>query len=216
MVIYIYTLSHPITGEVRYVGKTNRLKTRYQTHITTKSKTHCSNWIKSLKTQNLLPLMEIVDEVGNDWVLMEQYWIAQFKVWGFNLTNQTAGGEGMYGYTPKHTTTKEWAEHSSKVHKGKIISTETRKKISIALTGNTLSIDTRGKIRTSCITIAEIRSSFILHVFYKKTNKYFGTFRTGSKLARVLGCNQSCVTMCLSGQNKSVKGLIIKRINCIK
>ena len=37
--------------------------------------------------------MEIIDEVPEEeWEFWEQYWISQFKCWGFNLTNLTLGG----------------------------------------------------------------------------------------------------------------------------
>lgn len=41
--------------------------------------------------------MTIIDETLEDWKTLEQYWICQFKSWGFNLTNITNGGEGSYG-----------------------------------------------------------------------------------------------------------------------
>jgi excinuclease UvrABC nuclease subunit len=30
---YIYSLEHPLTGEIRYIGKTRSLKQRYYSHI---------------------------------------------------------------------------------------------------------------------------------------------------------------------------------------
>jgi group I intron endonuclease len=217
MIIYIYTLSDPLTGEIRYIGKTNNLKTRYQTHVTTIKKSHCSRWIHSLIKNGSKPIMEVLDIVGeSNWVLMEQYWISQFKTWGFRLCNHTQGGEGMYGYTPKHTLTKAWAEQSSKIHKGKKVSQKVRDKISTTLTGTVLSESTKNKIRKRCVDVAEEQSTFILHTFCKNTNKLFGTFRTGMALSKKLNCAPSCVTMCLNGTNKSVKGIIIHRINCIK
>jgi hypothetical protein len=41
--------------------------------------------------------MTVIDEVIGDWEWLEQYWIEQFKQWGFILTNHTKGGEGVYG-----------------------------------------------------------------------------------------------------------------------
>ena len=37
--------------------------------------------------------LSIIDEV-EDWKYWEEYWIEQFKVWGFNLLNQNKGGGG--------------------------------------------------------------------------------------------------------------------------
>lgn len=98
MTTYIYTLEHPITNEIRYIGKTNNLDRRLHSHWTTgyKSKTKIGNWLKSLKKLKLKPIMTIIDETTDDWQQLEMYWISQFRTWGFNITNHTNGGEGVY------------------------------------------------------------------------------------------------------------------------
>lgn len=99
MKTFIYTLEHPITNEIRYVGKTNSPDRRLHYHWTVgfKSNNKTGNWLKSLKKINLKPIMTIIDESEDDWQLIEQYWIQQFRCWGFRLTNHTHGGEGSYG-----------------------------------------------------------------------------------------------------------------------
>lgn len=94
---YIYSLSDPMTGEIRYIGKTyNELKKRLYSHIMeckTDRKTHKINWIKSLLSNNKKPIISTIDIVPkSDWEYWEKYWIEQFKQWGFNLTNMTMGG----------------------------------------------------------------------------------------------------------------------------
>jgi predicted GIY-YIG superfamily endonuclease len=97
MITYIYTLSHPITGEVKYVGKTVNPKQRKHNHSNTARDkgTYKRNWINLLKSQKLRPKFEVIDEVTNDWKFWEKYWISQFKVWGFTLCNYTLGGDGL-------------------------------------------------------------------------------------------------------------------------
>jgi hypothetical protein len=99
MKTYIYTLEHPVTNEVKYVGKTNSPERRLHYHWTVgyKSNNKIGNWLKSLKKLKLKPIMIIIDETTNDWQQLEMYWISQFKTWGFKLTNHTNGGEGAYG-----------------------------------------------------------------------------------------------------------------------
>jgi hypothetical protein len=98
--IYIYTLSDSLG--VRYIGQTKNIKLRLYRHIYDAKKNgrrnkRCS-WIKSLLNKNEKPIIEVIDEVyGRDWVFWEQYWISQFKTWGFNLVNGSDGGEGTYG-----------------------------------------------------------------------------------------------------------------------
>lgn len=97
MKTYIYTLSHPISKEVKYVGKTVNPKQRKHNHsnVSRDKGTYKRNWINSLKTQKLRPVFEVIDEVENDWKFWEKYWISQFKAWGFNLCNHTIGGDGL-------------------------------------------------------------------------------------------------------------------------
>ena len=97
MITYIYTLSHPITGEVKYVGKTVNPKQRRHNHsnIARDKGTHKRNWINNLKSQKLRPKFEIIDQVSSDWKFWEKYWISQFRVWGFKLCNYGTGGEGL-------------------------------------------------------------------------------------------------------------------------
>lgn len=94
---YIYTLSDPITKEIRYIGKANNLKERYKNHINDARDigTHKRNWINSLKKKDLKPEIEVLDYVEiSKWQYWETFWINQFNVWGFNLLNYTDGGDG--------------------------------------------------------------------------------------------------------------------------
>lgn len=98
MKVFIYTLEHPITNEVRYVGKTKNPKMRFHNHCNKlhNEKTHKRNWINNLRKENLRPVMEILDEVEeSEWKYWEKFWIEQFRQWGFNLVNHTSGGDGL-------------------------------------------------------------------------------------------------------------------------
>jgi group I intron endonuclease len=129
VITYIYTLSDPVTNEIRYIGKTVNLEQRYKAHITVFNKSYKSSWIKSLIKENLLPVIDIIDIVENeDWEFWEKYWIAQFKAWGYNLTNLTDGG-----ISPSKSTNV--ANKISKSRKGFEVSQETKDKISKALKG---------------------------------------------------------------------------------
>lgn len=95
--VFIYTLCHPITGEIRYVGKTKNPQMRFHNHCNKlhNEKTHKRNWINKLRKKELKPVMDIIDEVPEDeWKQWEIYWIEQFRAWGFRLLNHGAGGEG--------------------------------------------------------------------------------------------------------------------------
>ena len=103
--VFIYTLSHPITNEIRYIGKTEQsLYNRYCEHVSLKNSRnnlnyHSKNWIKSLLRNNLKPKIELLDIVNKDnWENEEIFYISYFKYLGFNLTNhQKGGGKGNLG-----------------------------------------------------------------------------------------------------------------------
>lgn len=133
---FIYILIDPRTNQVRYVGKTDNLRKRYNHHLIYNGKSHKTSWIKNLKSDNQKPIMEVVDEVLLvDWKFWERYWISQFKTWGFDLVNNTDGGEGFASgeLNPAHLPHVKAIR--SKVHKGKVVSQKVRNKISKTLTG---------------------------------------------------------------------------------
>lgn len=110
---YIYALICPISNQIRYVGKTNSIRVRYNAHLNDKSKSHKTSWIKSLKSMGLKPECIVLDEAETDASFWEQYWIAQCKLWGFDLVNHTLGSEngctGIYNPRGNAKLTKEMA-----------------------------------------------------------------------------------------------------------
>ena len=103
--VKIYVLLHPITKEIRYVGKTTEaLNRRLCKHVYARNGTSkISKWIGKLHKQDLRPIIELLTECSKDkWQSIEKYWIAEFQSLGYNLMNTAPGGEsGCMGY--KHT-----------------------------------------------------------------------------------------------------------------
>lgn len=103
---FIYTLSDPNTGLVRYIGKTNNLKKRLSRHLSNNNlsnSTRKNNWIISLLRKNQLPIIETLDEVDStDIDFFEIFYISLFKSWGFDLLNGTEGGDGVDWTGKKH------------------------------------------------------------------------------------------------------------------
>lgn len=158
-ITYIYTLSCPITDEVRYVGKALNPKQRYNEHLSpsrTRDGTHKSNWIKSLLLNGMKPTMHIIDETINGYKELEIYWISQMKTWGFNLTNLTLGGDGTVGHIMTDATkekirkkafgrlhSSETKQEMSKNRKGKIKSQEHKDKLNLVRYGRPVSEETK-------------------------------------------------------------------------
>jgi group I intron endonuclease len=127
--VAIYTLSDPITGEVRYVGKTKSpLSRRLSCHISAKSRSsHCACWISSLVNCGRIPKIELLEEADeSSWEEKERFWISYLKFLGTRLTNLDSGGilgKRLHGRTRHEMSQKR---------KGRTLSLETRNKISLA------------------------------------------------------------------------------------
>jgi len=102
MEIKIYTLADPLTNEIKYIGKTkNDLKARVRLHLNIKKEKNNKRvkWIKELKSKGLRPKAEILEFCSDsDWEMLEDFWINQFRTWGFDLVNTCDGGQGRRGY----------------------------------------------------------------------------------------------------------------------
>ena len=83
---HIYTLSDPLTGQVRYVGASVNPKQRYNRHVAYSNATNIEkrNWVAGLRGRGLMPKMELLDMGSMD---TEEYWIDQFFAWGVDLLN---------------------------------------------------------------------------------------------------------------------------------
>lgn len=101
--IHIYTLSDPRTGEVRYVGRTNQPKIRFNNHLySDRGANHKWAWIKSLKSENLKPVMEIIESVpAAKAIESEKIWIESFRFYGCRLTNSDFGSIGALSVDAK-------------------------------------------------------------------------------------------------------------------
>ena len=102
--VYIYTLNCPISNEPKYVGITINPKHRYQNHICAYNNTKKDCWIKSLKSKNLKPIMQIISIVSKDLAENEEIkLIKEYKQKYPNLKNLSNGGYGPSGSQNKGT-----------------------------------------------------------------------------------------------------------------
>lgn len=154
--VRIYTLSCPVTNEIRYIGITTQtLERRLYNHSYCKHNKHKINWFNKLKRLELTPIIEEIDictiENASFW---EQYYISQFRAWGFRLLNATNGGGSLLEYPEiirkkisKALKGKKLTEEQKRKRKPRVSATEeTKRKISESIKGRTLSDETKAKI----------------------------------------------------------------------
>lgn len=96
----IYTLSHPTTNEIKYIGVTcGTLSNRLSQHIWTareRNNSYIHKWINLLIKNNLRPIIKEID-CGNEdsWKDLEKYWIKFYREKGYKLCNITNGGDSV-------------------------------------------------------------------------------------------------------------------------
>jgi hypothetical protein len=101
LAIYIYGLHCPVAGTIRYVGKSTKPAKRLNAHMCgAKSFTyshHTARWLRKLDASGLRPSVVILHECqsGERWQDVERQFIASAAERGWQLTNSTAGGEGL-------------------------------------------------------------------------------------------------------------------------
>ncbi len=212
--IYIYTLKDPITHAIKYIGKTKvSLNKRLKGHIdecllkTKPRKSYKINWIKNLLKQNLKPIIEELDTIeSEDWEWLEQYWISQFKNWGFKLTNMTDGGEG----NKNQIFSEETNIKRSKALLGIKFSQERKNNISKGLTGKTVSDITKEKLRNH-----NLGKKYNFETKLKKSksviqldldNNIINEFYSINEASRILKCSKGSIQNCCVGRGKTCGG----------
>lgn len=137
----IYLLIDPITKCNRYIGVAVDVRERYRKHCTRLAgNTYKVNWIKQLKSLDLKPIIEILEECDEfNWVRREQWWIAYGRFLGWPLTNLTDGGEGTLGREFSDETKRKIGESNKGNRKwaGRKHTEETKNRQREAKVGNT-------------------------------------------------------------------------------
>lgn len=112
---FIYGIQHPITKDLKYIGKTsNKLNDRLSYHLWYAKRPGKKNivyaWIKSLLDKGLRPEIYLIEEcaesAAND---REIYWIKFYRDSGINLKNVQNGGDGQpkgYQFKKRHVPEK--------------------------------------------------------------------------------------------------------------
>jgi len=133
MKFYIYKLWFTEEPTTVYIGITKNLQKRLTNHLCDTSKTRKTNWLRDRFSRgynfsySVLHTANTLEEAK----LTEQQMIVYYKSQGWILKNSTDGGDGQLG--------KEWGKESrekiSRANKSRVVSAETREKISKRVSG---------------------------------------------------------------------------------
>ncbi len=97
----IYALKCPISGEIRYIGKSSDPNRRLRSHVNEAVRNirdhHTARWIRKLLALDKEPVIVELLCVPDDfsWEAIERFMIATARHLGLRITNSTAGGEGF-------------------------------------------------------------------------------------------------------------------------
>jgi hypothetical protein len=136
----VYALRDPHTNQIRYVGWSVDPVARLKRHMkeARTGKTHKCRWLACLG--GIWPRLEILESGVGDPAPAEIRWIAEMRRRGADLTNATAGGDGVIDPTP------ELRRLRSELNKGRRPSEETRKKLAEASHRRPVKDTTRAKL----------------------------------------------------------------------
>lgn len=213
----IYGLIDPISKELRYVGKSTtglkRPRQHGQAWSLSKTKTHCSNWVRSLLKNNFSYEIEVLEEHNDAQSLYEaeQFWISYFKSIGCNLTNHTDGGAGVLGMKHSEHTKKNWSLN----RKGRKLSEATKAKMSVARLGRRMAQSTKDKLSLSKrgIKIGPMSEA------HKKSisggpiiDNFNNVYESISHAARKLNITPAMVSRVVNGSRKQTAGYVFKKV----
>jgi len=149
----IYALTDPMTGDVRYVGRSSRGLQRPAAHMhpraLAKDDTYKGRWLRSLVASGHRPGVRVIAVCADESHLnaAERQWIAYGKASCWPLTNGTDGGEGLCN-PPPETRVKMSAAKKGKPggYTGKRHSFATRTQMAASHTGRSLNAEHRAAI----------------------------------------------------------------------
>jgi hypothetical protein len=129
--IYIYGLYDPSNQQIRYIGKTIQPEKRLKHHLFEAQdekrrtyNTHKNRWVRKVLSEGLSPELTILAITNEEnWQEEERKLIAQNKD-QWDLTNISAGGDGVDA-----ERTAEWKKKIGDAHRGKEISNAMREKL---------------------------------------------------------------------------------------
>ena len=104
---YIYALTEPGTGRVRYIGRTQNVTRRWMSHLIDRGQNRKCKWVESLRQAGRFPVMTVIGRCrSEDAPAVETAWIEACM--GPDLLNDRPGRKGPRGRGSAQTLVR-WA-----------------------------------------------------------------------------------------------------------
>jgi hypothetical protein len=185
----IYALVDTNGDGIRYIGKSSNGIYRPRQHLRSTyyngplKNTHLYNWVRKMISENKIIDIVVVEYCEKELCAdREIYWIKRFREEGYNLCNQTDGGEGCFGRKVSEKTRAA----ISRGRFGKKMTEEQRKKLSIAHLGQAsprkgvkLSAEQKMKISQNSARLSGPKNPFFGKKRTEETKKRISMNRRG-------------------------------------
>lgn len=218
----IYGLIDPRSGELRYVGKTvrtahRRLRRHLAASYLMKEDTYKARWLRQLAAAGLEPEVEVLERVATKEHLCEaeRFHIAYWRYIGADLTNTTAGGDGIG--LPHTAASREKIraaltgkpkspEHRErlKIANRRVINAATRAAWSAARRGRNL-FPNRDDAYRLAMRDAKGGRAFL--------DQHGTRYESQKGAARALGLNVAHINAVLHGQRRSTGGYVFRFVS---
>jgi len=144
---FIYCLTDPRSGEIRYVGKADNPEQRLRKHLRDSRLCHRTTWIQSLAAESVRPMLVPLEECPKEkWQERERHWISFLRENGADLVNGTDGGDGVINWSPEMRAKVSKASIGHKRWLGKKHTPETLERLSASHMGKSMLPQTRAAI----------------------------------------------------------------------
>lgn len=191
----VYGYCEPETGELRYVGKTERyLSVRHAQHRIQALKkvdgkyarnSHFDKWLRKWLVLGVDPAPFVIEQADKESLVeLELYFISYFRYLGCRLVNHTVGGEGCDGY-------KHGPEARAKISAAK------KGKPNHWQKGRSLTKESKDKISLTKAGISDEVSVKIISMYQDRFSS--------NEIAKAVGVSQTAILGCLRRNNVSLR-----------
>lgn len=224
--IFLYVLINPINKEIRYIGLTNHLSQRFNSHMAEKNITWKTNWINSLKNKNLKPKMLILGTINlDDFNNEEEFLLFSDKVEteaiiffgknGYKLTNhdKLIGKGYNYSPNPHRKNTKKVYQFDENFKFIKEWNSQVEIYNFFKVNASTINGAIKNKIKVKGYYFSFEKKDFYKEIInYKKkcyvydlNMNFIGEFESIKETSKKLNITKQAISSCINGRSKNTR-----------